>query len=495
MGIAHTPRTASLPHPGGQPGTQISARDQYSQPTPSFRRQSEHPPCRSPPFSTSGYRRIPISPSPSLSAGFPGSSGRMDSGQYGHSSSQNKIPPLEDVQTLGTFHYQDQNRTPAKIGVNGIIDKGFFQADGEWTCYRRNYFSCVCSFTITPYFPGVPVSFTPSGSNSQPSVIHGFAMCISAVVSENDQHSIELVQHTPKRDKGPTKNPPKIPLMAKQETGAGHNHIGIFGANSNVGHGSSCSYPDGWVISDTNVNTPQTEYTFERIQFKQATQNNGKRRAAQQYYHLIIELWANTAPPGTNKEHWLKIAYRKSAKMIVRGRSPGHYQNDRRGSSSNGPSGSGAGMGNNYPHMGSSGEYGSASSMLSNYTGYSNATGTVYGSHRHHHGLPAETMMAPEEEKAVESTKAYQYYPGAIYDSHGDQMFNHHSGTDAMATHVTTDMSSKVKHEYDSSSSALPRLTHTTTDHRRCGPFDGKPTSNGYYPHVISPTGMSITMT
>ena len=87
----------------------------------------------------------------------------------------------------------------------------------------------------------------------------------------------------------------------------------------------------------------QTEHTFERIQFKQATANNGKRRAAQQYYHVVVELFVDL---GTQiPEQFAKVAYRKSAKMIVRGRSPGHYQTERRGSTSSGPGGSAGSIG------------------------------------------------------------------------------------------------------------------------------------------------------
>ena len=150
-------------------------------------------------------------------------------------------------------------------------------------------------------------------------------MCISAVVAENDQQGIELVQHTPKRDKGPVAKPEKVPLAPKQ-TSSGPHSMSLYSDTSGV-NAPSRLY-DGFNGSQ-GAQVPQTEHTFERIQFKQATQNNGKRRAAQQYYHLIIELWANA---GGAREQYVKVAVRKSAKMIVRGRSPGHYLNDRRGS-------------------------------------------------------------------------------------------------------------------------------------------------------------------
>lgn len=99
---------------------------------------------------------------------------------------------------------------------------------------------------------------------------------------------------------------------------------------------------------------------FDRIQFKSATANNGKRRAAQQYYHLIVELYADmgqnsstnaggvTSAP--SQDNWVKIAYRISAPMVVRGRSPGHYAEGRNTSSTSSPGGGGSGGGNGNGH-------------------------------------------------------------------------------------------------------------------------------------------------
>lgn len=416
--------------------------------------------------------------------------------------------------SLGTLNYHDPNRTTAKMGVHGCIDKGFFQADGEWTCYRRNYFSCVCHYTLSPYFAGVPVDFTPGPSTArgQSQTVHGFAMSITAAVADNDQHAIDLVQHTPKRDKGPTTAPPRVPLMAKPDPG-NHGQMGMYSGNAGLGHGGTSTqhYPDGWVSSEPATNSPQTECTFERIQFKQATQNNGKRRAAQQYYHLIIELWANIGGVAKGSESWVKVAYRKSAKMIVRGRSPGHYQNERRGSSSNGPPGSAGSVGS-YHGISGVNDF-NPNQMLNNFGNY-NAQSTVYPTHPpRQNAVPTEAIIPPEESKEIENTKGYQYYPGTIYENQSEQkvdLFNHQSESETAphaASSSSADMTVKEKSEYEhvsggastSLSNTLPRLVHppllSSDRHRRCGPFDGKGSSSGYYPtHAMSPSTMSITM-
>ncbi|KAI9323584.1 hypothetical protein BX666DRAFT_1888299 [Dichotomocladium elegans] len=123
--------------------------------------------------------------------------------------------------------------------------------------------------------------------------VRGFMMGISARVADEDK-PINLIQHTPKRDKGPQISPEPKPVRP------------------------------GGDLNNLTV-TDQSVVTFERIQFKAATANNGKRRAAQQYYVLLVELMAKL-----DSGHLIKIASNRSAPLVVRGRSPGHYA-ERRG--------------------------------------------------------------------------------------------------------------------------------------------------------------------
>jgi hypothetical protein len=120
--------------------------------------------------------------------------------------------------------------------------------------------------------------------------ISQFMIGISSKVAHSDR-IVELIQLTPKRDKGPQLTP-KV---------------------------KSC-LPGGNPNNFNGQNSPLNVVTFERLQFKSATANNGKRRAAQQYYSIIIDLFANTADGFT-----YKIASCESTNLVVRGRSPGHY--------------------------------------------------------------------------------------------------------------------------------------------------------------------------
>ena len=287
-------------------------------------------------------------------------------------------------------------------------------------------------------------------------------MTIAAVVDGRDGKPIDLVQHTPKRDKGPQDKPARIPLNARPP--APHGMYEGLGASSRGG-----LYDTGF---NQNQNQPPTEATFERIQFKNATANNGKRRAAQQYYHLIVELFADLGSHVPQSERYVKIALRMSAQMVVRGRSPGHYQNERRGSNtSNGPGSSGAGGSGGYTPSGSSSRtsgditMSGTSSMLSGYGSSYDQRGGHYRSAMASLQMPMEVPMTPEEEKGYD-TPSHYYYPGTFLPS--------------MSEYTIT---KGVKHEYGGQYT-LPSLGSGSNYDgfgRSCGVYDRPSETKGYF--------------
>lgn len=402
---------------------------------------------------------------------------------------QQNIPPLMGMTMHGTLSYSDSPSNQIKPELGGTIDKGFFLADNDWTCYRRNYFSCVCSFHIPPpAHPQATMHFTPTGS-SQTYQVAGWAMCISAVVAENDAHTIELVQHTPKRDKGPIAPPDKIRLNPKSPPAA-HHPLGPYpGADMGM-TGSSRAYEQslyGQPMQHPSLHASlPTEHTFERIQFKQATANNGKRRAAQQYYHLVVELFADIGSQGQGNEQFVKVAHRKSAKMIVRGRSPGHYQSERRTSTSSGPGSGPPGLGG-YGGPGSQGfgggGYGTlgGQSLGGGYNAYETRSTDHYRTHSD--AIPVEPMLSSEDSKAIHEPVKYQYYPGPIIEPQHDprqpiEMFHHptsRSGDSSMRGFGTGyDLTSKLF--------AGPLFADKAAS---SGRFEGKTSSSGYYPTMM----------
>lgn len=416
--------------------------------------------------------------------------------------SQLSVPELEPLVTVGSLCYIDgtPRGTPIKFDIIGVIDKGFFLADNEWTCYRRNYFSCNCAYTMSPpppqhgWAPTVPIQLTPDNSG-QTYTVSGFAMSISAVVAEGEGQPIELVQHTPKRDKGPTSAPDKVRLAPKPTQP--HPQLGLF--HSVGGDMSRAQYDSGSAYNQPQAAPTAIEHTFERIQFKQATANNGKRRAQQQYYHLLIELWADVGGSQSQSEQWVKVGYKKSAKMIVRGRSPGHYQSERRGSNTSGGN-SGAGLGYGAtgmmgPSDFTSGGAGMLPSSFGGHAAYDTRGGNQYSNNRHAAQDAGLDSVMSEDSKPIHDSKDYQYYPGAIYEN-GPQveMFQHPSRDQQPdSSSGGSDQSSKsVKHEYEGS---LPSLHYPgaswSSSSGHCGRYESKHTSNGFYP-VSPPPGLNI---
>jgi meiosis-specific transcription factor NDT80 len=262
---------------------------------------------------------------PSSTSGFTSS----DSSIHG-SVSNTPCPPFFTTEVHQSLQTSEGHLI--KPEIFGKIDKGFFMAENDWTCYRRNYFSLNCSYTLQPTIPNGAIYLVgqAGGAGAQ---VHSFAMSIAAVVDGRDGKSVELVLHTPKRDKGPQDRPPRITLAPRPP--ASHD---LYGGDSGLDGSKGNIYnTQGF---DQTPNSPQIEATFERIQFKNATANNGRRMAAQQYFHLLVELFADVGPQHIDR--WVKIASRMSAPLVVRGRSPGAYQGERRGSNtSTGPGGSG----------------------------------------------------------------------------------------------------------------------------------------------------------
>lgn len=241
------------------------------------------------------------------------------------------VPRFEDTDPLKPLMVDvGGTRTEVTPDVHAKIVKGFFHSGGNWTCYRRNYFAVGCSFSLSPWHKDGQLYVLHSDQGTwEP--IRGFAMNISATVNGSYEETRELVQHTPKRDKQSERKPTRVPLQPSPSP--------ALAAGSTVGNGSHSGFGLGSQSLEYNSSFPgvhqqaqqlPTSYTFERIQFQKATANNGKRRAQQQYYNLVVELHGEVANPMTGESQWIQVARRRSDKMVVRGRSPGHYKDGRR---------------------------------------------------------------------------------------------------------------------------------------------------------------------
>ncbi len=269
---------------------------------------------------------------PSYNASVPG----MPLDQVSRSSSMGAQdgPPFEETKVIyPVITARNQQLTPK---IDARIQKGFFKVDHKWTCYRRNYFTVSCSFSLKPatYEPQL---YLQRHSNQQHEQINAFAIQISAktaVVNNQESELRNLVQHTPKRDKATESVPGKVILQPAQPSiltnpGSYHGSSSLYTGPPNMPSSMMVDYNPQQYGSAQHQGPPQS-HTFERIQFQKATANNGKRRAQQQYFHVVVELFADVGRHGDTQ--WVKIASAQSHPMVVRGRSPGHYKDNRRDS-------------------------------------------------------------------------------------------------------------------------------------------------------------------
>ena len=424
------------------------------------------------------------------------------------STSSHNGPPMGSTHVLCSLYSADGVLVEPEI--HGRVEKGFFLADRDWTCYRRNYFTVVCSYSLKPATHSLPFYLKRSPAAQAENVL-AFAMCISAVVDAPGGKAVELVQHTPKRDKGPQHKPSKVKLAPQP----------IGGLAFNPGHVQSTQANE---FSPFPQQTQQQNVaSFERIQFKSATANNGKRRAAQQYYHLIVELYADvgcssSVTGGASSDAgWVKIAYKTSAPMVVRGRSPGHYADERRVQSPGGNNGSGNGntqsptsIGNGGSMMGGS-DIGASSDVLGsnrlsvrgmdgyhNVGNYSAHTSPSPSSIRdppiatpppptQMDGPPIDPIITGDESNSYEQEcTGYNYYHSTLYAGH-------HSGPmyDTVYTDERKPEGPVVTHcsqfENDIASYIPPTLMgKERLSFRKCGPpyGDSADGSRGYYPDL-----------
>ncbi|KAI8343134.1 hypothetical protein BC941DRAFT_410509 [Chlamydoabsidia padenii] len=225
-------------------------------------------------------------------------------------------PSFSAAKPLDNLYSSDRSSL-LTVRVQSKMDRGFFLADNDWTCYRRNYFQVSSTFgihgiNIHPFYGDHDLDCLVQTTHHGLQPVSRFLLGISARVSTNENQQIELIQHTPKRDKGPQMTPEARPIAP------------------------------GGNLSLSSVGNSQNIATFERIQFKTATANNGKRRAAQQYYVVVIDLYAETY-----QGERVSVASCVSSPLVVRGRSPGHYADsyERSSSGATGPT-----MGDLYGH-------------------------------------------------------------------------------------------------------------------------------------------------
>ncbi len=384
-----------------------------------------------------------------------GSGGESDCARF-------PFPHLEGFLTLVC------NGQIVTIDISAKVDKGFFPAkeDNKWTCYRRNYFGVTCSYTLHPNINNGQLFLRGRRSAGGDERVKAIAVNVEARVDGSQGKKIELIQHTPRRDAGEkwevsfVKLAPQPPGRQDHMPGPGGYGMAMGGFHA-TGAGPMPELPfqviPGEVINPhssagqqqnqgTNnngygspgspipVHGPQHVTTFDRIQFKQATANNGKRRASQQYFVLDVQVYVDVRQNVTDDPSWVKVASRTSDKVVVRGRSPSHYQGE---ATHNGGRNNGGNGNSSYPTQAgpsysahNTGGFRAANS----YAGPSSYGGSYGGGHYAvaSHDSPEspdsveggasdedqqlDVAMREADRDNITDAGGYSYHPGAIYE-------------------------------------------------------------------------------
>jgi meiosis-specific transcription factor NDT80 len=486
------------------PSLGTSARDNYTTSTPGLHR---HPHTLSPRHSEiSRYSSLPDTPRSVLTPTMPlPASVAYPTSMLGYPSQSERngeTPPFNQQESWCTITCEGTKVNPT---IDAKIEKGFFYSgDQVWTCYRRNYFAVQVSYGLAPWMPNGRL-YLDQGKG--PEQIQSMAVSLAAAVDGPGGKSIELIQHTPKRDKGPQLTMKKE-LLEPTPPGKGHEHGGGYGLNT-YQHSTTMTGPQlplqkesdtsHQQYSPTSHTNTNYQHAFERIQFKSATANNGKRRAQQQYYCLIVELWANVQNPRDASPVWVKIGSRSSHPVVVRGRSPSHYSNEgpHNAGTSRGAGGSGMG-GPGHPGLGSNGgpRYGGGYGNGMSGGGGSTMGGSMYrgatysldpspvGSHSVSSasslsggtvdGIVGDQHMVDEDDnKMMGSHDGYHYFPSPIYE-----------GLPKIDGPGLPPPERRIKEEYPG-----PASIATAWQVGGCGRFQGMETSRGYYPDVHAHAG------
>lgn len=276
----------------------------------------------------------------------------------------------------------DQQGTKYCPEIHAKIQKNFFKMDGKWTCYRRNYFNVQVHVTL--HVAQLPQLYVQVARDMQPAPIRNFAVALAAKtqdVNEREGETRELIQHTAKRSKETQTRPPKVPLtlvtpsytMHGPPPGAAAGYSAYTGLPAMSLPGYSF---DPRFLQHSAPSQPQAaQHIYERLQFQRATLNNGKRRAQQQYYHLVVELYADIGRGP--KAEWHKISTKQSEAVVVRGRSPGHYKDgkDRDANPRPGAASSGSRINQQGPHVLSDAYQAHSMAWQGNHRGNYHATG------------------------------------------------------------------------------------------------------------------------
>lgn len=227
------------------------------------------------------------------------------------------------------------------------IDRGFELGEaGNWIGYKRNYFTMVLTFNFRGWnldrFTENQYEVLDKNDPSRRLPVRYFALSVLAKCSDPEV-SIGLVQHTPKRDKGPQYSPPVYPavpgnLPDHQTVKASCNKrnqkkiqtLGrIFSFDRTDYYDKNAMDPakDRSVLSGYPSDEITRVARFERIQFTASIRVKQANHNIHKYFTLNVELLAIVEDADRTLQ--IPVASCGSAPLLIRGRSPSNYPREK----------------------------------------------------------------------------------------------------------------------------------------------------------------------
>jgi len=227
------------------------------------------------------------------------------------------------------------------------LDRGFELGEaGNWIGYKRNYFTMVLAFTFQNWTLDkfVENRFQVMDKNDPKNRLDVSYFVLSVLARCSDPEvQIGLVQHTPKRDKGPQYTPPVYPavpgILPDHETVTASSNkrntkkirtLGrIFSFDRSAYYRDNDMDPekDQSILSGYPNDMISRVARFERIQFSASIRVKQKSNNVHKFFTLHVELSA--VVNDKDRKLLVPVASCCSAPLLVRGRSPSNYPREK----------------------------------------------------------------------------------------------------------------------------------------------------------------------
>lgn len=231
--------------------------------------------------------------------------------------------------TCQNFQLHGPEGKPLYTVISARFDRGFQKTGPDsWLSYRRNYFTLTATFSLIETdnmafgkVPPFPVYVSHGNIHSR---VKSFAIRITAlrICNNGDTVELPLIQHTPKRDKGPREPPAVVPAIP----GLLPNHR-FMRDNTHYRSSARIQKIEPFFFRNKSVLGPFCEMypdekvahvvLYDRIQF--TTAGGGGSQVCKAVVQLLVTL---------EDEVSYVVAWSETPPFTLRNRSPGNYYED-----------------------------------------------------------------------------------------------------------------------------------------------------------------------